>query len=337
MTTPREDGFAMPAEWAPHQACLMQWPTVTRKDIWAGLFDDARREYAAVARAIAAFEPVIMVTDPGQAGQARDHCGGGVEILPLPIDDSWIRDNGPVFVRGPRGRLALVHFQFNAWGGRYPPYDLDAAVPAGLAAHLGMRRYPAPFVLEGGSFFVDGEGTLITTEQCLLHHNRNPGLSRAVIERGLADFLGAEVVVWLGLGHSQDGDTDGHIDGIAQYVRPGTVMIHAPSGQADPDHDRGRENVRRAAQATDASGRHLEVIELDCGSPGGISYMNFYLPNGAAVVPVAGDPEDEAALAQIAAAFPDRQIVPVPGKALNQGGGGPHCITQQVPAGTPAE
>jgi len=335
MTTPREDGFAMPAEWAPHQACLMQWPTVARQYIWAGMFDDARREYAAVARAIAAFEPVIMVADPGQASEARDHCGTAVEILPVPIDDSWIRDNGPVFVRGPHGQLALVHFRFNAWGGRYPPWDRDAAVPAAVAAHLGMRRYPAPFVLEGGSFFVDGEGTLITTEQCLLNPNRNPGLSRGDIERGLADFLGAEVVVWLGLGHSCDRDTDGHVDGIAQYLRPGTVMIHAPGGPADPDHDRGRENVRRAAQATDAAGRRLEVIELDCGSPGGISYMNFYLPNGAAVVPLAGAPEDEAALAQIAAAFPDRQIVPVPGATLNQGGGGPHCITQQVPAGEP--
>jgi agmatine deiminase len=155
MTTPREDGFAMPAEWAPHQACLMQWPTVTRKDIWAGLFDDARREYAAVARAIAAFEPVIMVTDPGQAGEARDHCGAGIEILPLPIDDSWIRDNGPVFVRGPRGQLALVHFQFQHLGQPLPPFDRDAAVPAAVAApwHAPLR----PRSCWGGSFFADGE------------------------------------------------------------------------------------------------------------------------------------------------------------------------------------
>jgi agmatine deiminase len=336
MTTPREDGFAMPAEWTAHQACLMEWPTQTRKALWAGLFDDAKRDYAAVARAVAAFEPVIMVTDPAQAAEARDQCGAGVEILPVPIDDSWMRDNGPIFVSDPTGRLALVHFQFNAWGGRFLPYDRDAAVPAALAAHLGMRRYVAPFVLEGGSIFVDGEGTLLTTEQCLLNPNRNPRLSRSDIERGLRDFLGAEVVVWLGLGHSADRDTDGHVDGIAQYVQPGLVMIHAPSERADPDHDRGRENVRRAGAATDASGRRLAVIEFDCGSPGGISYLNFYLPNGGLVVPVADAPEDEAALAQIAAAFPDREIVSVPGRTLHEGGGGPHCITQQVPAGTPA-
>jgi len=336
VTTPREDGFAMPAEWAPHQACLMEWPTQTREDLWGTLAGDARRDYAAVARAIAAFEPVIMVTDPAQAGEARDHCGGGIEILPVPIDDSWMRDNGPIFVCDPRGRLALVHFRFNAWGGRFLPYDRDAAVPAALAAHLGMRRYAAPFVLEGGSFFVDGEGTLVTTEQCLLNPNRNPTLSRGGIERGLRDFLGAEVVVWLGMGHSADRDTDGHIDGIAQYVRPGTVMIYAPGDQADPDHDRGQENIRRAAEATDAGGRRLQVIELDCGSPGGISYMNFYLPNGAVVVPVAGSPDDGVALAQITAAFPDREVVSVPGRTLHEGGGGPHCITQQVPAGTPA-
>src|SRR5262249_1296043 len=155
----------------------------------------------------------------------------------------------------------------------------------------------------GGSILVDGEGTLLTTEQCLLNPNRNPALSRAEIERGLRDYLGAEVVVWLGLGHSPHRDTDGPIDGIAPHVRPGVVMDQAPGERADPDHERGRDNVRRAAGATDARGRRLEVIEVDCPSPGGISYLNFYLPNGGVVVPVAGSPEDEAALAQIAAVF----------------------------------
>ena len=234
MNTPREDGFAMPAEWAPHQACLMEWPTQTRAALWGERLDEAKRDYATVARAIAAFEPVIMVADPAQAGEAHDRCGSGIEILPVPIDDSWMRDNGPIFVADPQGRLALVHFEFNAWGERYLPYDRDALVPAAIAAHLGVRRYAAPFVLEGGSIFVDGEGTLLTTEQCLLNPNRNPALSRAEIERGLRDYLGAEVVVWLGQGHSADRDTDGHIDGIAQYVRPGVVMIHAPGGAGRP-------------------------------------------------------------------------------------------------------
>jgi len=275
-----------------------------------------------------------VVADPDQAGEARDHCGSGIEILPVPIDDSWMRDNGPIFVSDGRGGLALVHFGFNAWGEKFSPFDRDAAVPEAIAAHLGMRRYLAPFVLEGGSVFVDGEGTLITTEQCLLNPNRNPALSRIEIEGGLRDFLGVEVVVWLEFGHSADRDTDGHIDGVAQYVRPGTIMIHAPGKPSDPDHDRGRSNVRRARSATDARGRSLQVIELDCESPDGLCYVNFYLPNGAVVVPVAGVPEDEVALAQIRAAFPDREVVTVPGNSLNEGGGGPHCITQQIPVGT---
>jgi agmatine deiminase len=152
----------------------MEWPTQTRAELWGALLDDAKRDYAAVAQAIAAFETVIMVVDPSQASEARDHCGGGIEILPVPIDDSWMRDNGPIFVSDAQGRLALVHFRFNAWGGRFLPYDRDAMVPAALAAHLGMRRYVAPFVLEGGSFFVDGEGTLLTTEQCLLNPKPQP-------------------------------------------------------------------------------------------------------------------------------------------------------------------
>lgn len=333
MTTPREDGFFMPSELSAHQACLLAWPTVERKSLWGSRFEEAKRDYAAVAQAIAAFEPVIMVAHPDQAGEARDHCGSGIEILQVPIDDSWMRDNGPIFVSDGRGGLALVHFRFNAWGGRFSPFDKDAAVPEAIAAHLGMRRYLAPFVLEGGSVFVDGEGTLITTEQCLLNPNRNPALSRGEIEGGLREFLGVEVVVWLEFGHSADRDTDGHIDGVAQYVRPGTVMIHAPSKKSDPDHDRGRSNVRRARSATDARGRSLQVIELDCESPDGLCYVNFYLPNGAVVVPIAGVPEDEVALPQIRAAFPDREVVTVPGNCLNEGGGGPHCITQQIPVG----
>src|SRR5215204_3707186 len=139
-------------------------------------FEEAERDYATVANAIAAFEPVVMVCDPEQQSEVRRRCGEGVEVLPLPIDDSWMRDNGPIFVRDASGRIALVHFGFNSWGEKYLPYDRDAQVPRLIAEHLGMRRYEAPFVLEGGSFFVDGEGTLITTEQCLLNPNRNPTL-----------------------------------------------------------------------------------------------------------------------------------------------------------------
>ena len=333
-STPREDGFSMPAEWEPHEACLMEWPTLTRGELWGARFEEAKHDYAAVATAIGAFEPVVMVCDPDQAAGVRRLCGDGIEILPLPIDDSWMRDNGPIFIRDPAGRIALVHFRFNSWGEKYVPYDRDAEVPRRLASHLGMRRYEAPFVLEGGSFFVDGEGTLITTEQCLLNPNRNPTMSREQIEQGLRDYLGVDSIVWLEFGHATDRDTDGHIDGIAPYVAPATVALLAPEDPGDPDHERGRDNLDRLRRARDAKGREFEVIPFQTRPPGVVSYLNFYLPNGGVVVPIAERPEDEQALERIAKMFPDREIVSVPGNCLNFGGGGPHCITQQRPVGT---
>jgi agmatine deiminase len=333
--TPRADGFSMPAEWEPHETCLMEWPTLTRRSFWAERFEDAKRDYAEVATAIAAFEPVVMVCDPGQEAEARRMCGAAIEVLPLPIDDSWMRDNGPIFVRDDDGRVALVHFRFNAWGEKFHPYEHDAQVPRHIAAHLGMRRYEASLVLEGGSFFVDGEGTLITTEQCLLHQNRNPTLSREQIEHELREYLGVQTIVWLRLGHSTDRDTDGHIDGIACYVAPATVALLVPDDPADPDHERGRENLERLRGARDARGRGFEVIAFQTRPPGTVPYLNLYLPNGAVIAPTAGRPEDEEALEQIAKLFPEREVVPVPGETLCFGGGGPHCVTQQVPVGVP--
>lgn len=332
MTTPREDGLRMPAEWSPHAATFMAWPE--RVELWGELFEAAERDYAEVANAIAAFEPVVMVASPERAGRARRMLSGAVEVLELPIDDSWMRDNGPIFVTDGRGGVAMVHFRFNAWGERFHPYDRDAEVPRRLAEHLGMRRYEAPMVLEGGSFFVDGEGTLLTTEQCLLNPNRNPGMTRSEIEATLRAYLGVDVVVWLGRGHHLDRDTDGHIDGIAQYVRPGVVLLHAPVDPRHPDHEAAEENLRRLRAARDARGRPFEVIRFEPGASRAAG-LNLYLCNGAAIVPVDGAETDEPALAQIRAAFPDREVVPVPGRVLLEGGGGPHCITQQLPVGVP--
>jgi agmatine deiminase len=326
----------MPAEWSAHQATLMAWPTRTRAGLWGDLFEAAQRDYAEVARAVASFEPVVMLADPAQAREARDACGTqDIEILPVPIDDSWVRDNGPIFVTDGRGSVALVHFGFNSWGERFLPYDRDARVPEAIAAHLGMRRYVAPMVLEGGSFFVDGEGTLLTTEQCLLHPNRNPELSRADIEGLLSDFLGVDRVVWLPFGWSASRDTDGHVDGVAQYLSPGRVILLAPADSADPDHERGQTNARAIASTSDARGRTIDVIAFDPGARAHIPYLNVYLVNGGVIAPVLGGPLDEIALAQVREAFPDREVVTVPGEVLHEGGGGPHCITQQVPAGSP--
>ena len=333
MNTPKADGLSMPAEWEPHATTYMEWPM--RRDLWGELYERACLDFAAVANAVAAFEPVVMVADPSEAEAARRRCGEGVEILPIPIDDSWMRDNGPIFVTDGAGGVALVHFRFNSWGEKFLPYDRDAAVPEHIAAHLGMRRYEAPMVLEGGSFFVDGEGTLLTTEQCLLNPNRNPELPREQIEAILRDHLGVEKVLWLGRGHPLDRDTDGHVDGIAQYVRPAVVLLDAPSDPSDPNHEAGRDNLERLRGATDAAGRIIEAIPFDAGTPSSTAYLNHYLVNGGVIVPADGEPNDGSALTQLRAVYPDRELVTVPGRVLLEGVGGPHCITQQLPVGVP--
>ncbi len=334
--TPSADGFRMPPEWAPHQCCFMAWPT--RRTLWGALFGQAKLDYAEVARAIAAFEPVVMICRPGDASEVRDQCGSGVDPVEIEIDDSWTRDSGPIFVVNDRSEVAVVDFGFNAWGGKYHPFDRDAALSAALADVLGVRRYQAPIVLEGGAFFVDGEGTLVTTEGPALDRNRNPDITKARIEKAAGDYLGASRVLWLVA--APDRDTDGHIDGIAQYVRPGALLLLVPG---DPDHHNhayAAENLRRLTGATDAQDRSLTVIPFDVtGSAMAgphhveVSYLNCYLANSAIITPVAGAPSDELALKQLKAAFPDRAIIAVPGATLSYGGGGPHCITQQMPLG----
>jgi agmatine deiminase len=329
--TPAADGFAMPAEWAPHEATLIAWPTRSRADLWGELFEDAQREYAGVANAIAAFEPVVMIVDPTQASEARPFLDPGVELLPIPIDDSWVRDSGPVFVTDGLGRRALVDFRFNGWGGRYQPYDRDDALPAALAAHLGLPRYQAPLVLEGGAITVDGEGTLLTTASCLLNDNRNPGSSRDDVEGVLREYLGVEKVIWFQNGWSQTRDTDGHVDGIAMFVRPGELLLLDPADPTDPDAVLAAGNRKVLATEVDARARAIDIVSLDPGEVVDIPYANIYLANGVAIVP-GGTPADGIVRDQVAEALPDREIVQAPARTLHVGGGGPHCITQQVPA-----
>ncbi|MEA2449587.1 MAG: agmatine deiminase, partial [Thermoleophilaceae bacterium] len=215
--------LAMPAEWAPHERTLMAWPA--RAELWGAALERAKDDYAEIASAIAAFEPVLMVAAPGAGAEAEARCDARVEVIELPIDDSWMRDSGPIFVVDADGRRAGVDFRFNGWGGRFTPYDRDDALARTLLERLGIERIAAPLVLEGGSIAVDGEGTLITTEQCLLHPSRNPGLEREEIERLLADYLGVEKFLWLAHGLAEDHDTDGHVDNVAAFVRPGVVML----------------------------------------------------------------------------------------------------------------
>ena len=329
----------MPAEWAPHERSLMAWPA--REEAWRGCgLEAARADYATIARAIVRYEPVLMVAGPRDAADARERCGADVEVVEIPIDDSWVRDSGPIFVTGADGERAAVDFGFNSWGEKFLPYDRDAALARRLLEHLGVPRYEAPFVLEGGSIAVDGEGTLITTEQCLLNPNRNPSLSREEIEAGLRDYLGVETLVWLGQGLVEDDDTDGHVDNVCAFVRPGVVVLQTVADESNPNFANAQENLRRLEAARDARGRQIEVIELDvlpyapeADRPVVVPYTNFYLANGAAIVPVAGQATDDAALALLDVALPEREVVPVPGLNLALGGGGVHCITQQVPRG----
>ena len=333
--TPAAAGFAMPPEWEPHAATLVAWPC--RAELWGALLPEAKADYAAVIRAVAAFEPVLVVCPPGLAAAVRDACGGTpaeIEVLELPIDDSWTRDNGPIFVQDAAGEVAAVKFGFNAWGNRWHPYADDALVPDRIAAHLGMRLFKAPFVLEGGAIFVDGEGTLITTEQCLLNPNRNPDLTREQIEQGLKDYLGVTTVVWLPVGHVLDvgpEGTDGHVEGVAQYLAPGRILLEVPSNPAAAAFEGGQANLAALHRVRDARGRAFEVTVLDPGTDPAISYANHYIANGGVIVPTEGNAADEPVLAFLASVYPGREIVPVPGATLAFGGGGPHCITQQIP------
>ncbi|QEU90594.1 agmatine deiminase family protein [Streptomyces kanamyceticus] len=333
--------YRMPAEWSEHEGCLMAWPT--RVDLWDGVLDQVQGEYAQVARAIAEFEPVTMVAPPGYGDAARARCGDGVDVLELPLDDSWFRDSAPLFVLDGDGHRAGVDFRFNAWGRKHHPYDSDDRISALLLDHLGVERLPSDMILEGGAITVDGEGTLITTEQCLLHPNRNPDLSRAEIEAELKSLLGVEKVIWLPYGGLLDTETDGHVDGVCAFAAPGKVVVSLPADPAHADHARMRANRAVLAASTDAKGRPLEIVDVPqtvftevTGGEVEVSYLNYYVANGGVVVPVAGLPADEDALAVIAAAYPGRKVVGVRAAAVAYGGGGVHCITQQIPAARPS-
>jgi agmatine deiminase len=333
--------YRMPAEWEPHEACLMAWPV--REKFWDPYFERAKDEHAAAANAIAAFEPVVMVTNPGQAAEVKQRCSARVRTLEVPIDDSWTRDSGPLFVVDEDGHRAGVDFVFNSWGERFIPYDKDAAMAARVLELLGIERIASPMVLEGGSLTVDGEGTLITTEQCLLNPNRNPDLSRDEIEAELRRTLGVEKVIWLPWGHAGDKYTDGHVDGVCAFVRPGAVLAHTCTDPDNPNYELMAANLEVLRSSTDAAGRRLEVIELSQwpyfdldGESLAVSYVNAYVANGGVVVPVAEHPLDGEALETLGEAFPDHEVVGVPARIVRYGGGGTHCITQQIPAGRAA-
>ena len=326
---PVRDGFAMPAEWARHERTLMQF--LPPQNWYAHELPGARREWAAVANAVAEFEPVTMAVQRSDRAAAERLLSSAIELVEFPMNDGWCRDSGPVILVNEAGERAVAGFEFNGWGGKFPPYDDDALLKARLAAHLDIPLYPAPLVAEGGAIAVDGAGTCITTEECLLHSNRNPGKSKVEVEQVLKDWLGVETVIWLGRGLTPDPITDGHVDGIAAFIGPGRVMLHTTDDDSDPNHAITLDAKRRLEATPDARGRRLEIIELPLADD--VVHLNFYICNGGVVVPTVGDPrQDDAPLAILRDAFPDHAVVPVAGQMLSYGGGGVHCITQQVPA-----
>ncbi|MFE0018066.1 agmatine/peptidylarginine deiminase [Mesorhizobium sp. NPDC059054] len=327
--------FRRPAEFEPHAKTWMAWPH--RQDMYGAALPAMQKAYAAVAHAIAQFEPVSMVAHPDHAGDARAMLGSGIDVVAIPIDDCWIRDSGPTFLKLADGGLAGVSWRFNAWGRKHEPYDQDNALAERLLNRENALALRSFLHCEGGSLTTDGEGTLIATETSLLHSNRNPGLSKAWVEKELLRMLGLEKVVWLP-GDPLDLETDGHVDGMCCFVRPGTVMFEY---NPDPSDLHGRvlaDNLAALRSQTDARGRSFEVIPIpeayDVEATSEVfarSYINFALANGGVVMPTFGQPSGEEAKAAVARAFPDRRIVTVDVGAVVPAGGAIHCITQEQP------
>lgn len=334
------EGLAMSPDWAVHARTWMCWPC--RSDTWGS--DDAllnaKQATARIARAISTFEPVVLAARHEDVPAAKLATAGKVHLFETPLDDSWARDTGPTFLAGSNGRRAAVQWQFNAWGQKYRPYADDADLATRIAEYAELEVLEAPLICEGGAIHTDGEGTLITTEQCLLNPNRNPHLGKEEVEFLLKRYAGVEKVIWLGSGFSDD-ETDGHVDNIACFAQPGRVIVGVPSSPSLPDAAPVKEAIRRLQRERDAKGRALEVVELPQprrvhfdwrGRILQTSYVNFYLANGGIVMPSFDDPNDDKAEAVLAACFPGRDVLQVEVLDLLQGGGGIHCISLGEPA-----
>jgi agmatine deiminase len=334
----------MPAEWDPHAACWIAWPSAA--DLWLDNLEPAREAFVALARGIADPDSQgtpresleILVPDVEEESRARAAISVKARYHRVPTGDIWLRDTAPIFLLDGKGEVAPVRFTFNGWGEKYVlPYD--DMVATRIAEISGKRTFSFPWVLEGGSVEVDGEGTCLTTRQCLLNPNRNPGMSEAEIESGLREALGVEKVLWLDDGLQND-HTDGHIDTLARFVAPGVVACMEPQ-KDDPNKKTLDAIARTLASFKDARGRALEVRKIP--SPGCVldekgalmpaSYANFYIANTTVIVPVYGSRHDDAAVAAVAALFPGRRAFGVQAKAILTGGGAFHCITQQQPLG----
>lgn len=359
ISTPRTDGYFMPAEWAPHSQTWMVWPQ--RPDNWREQGVPAQAAFAAVARAIARFEPVTVCASAEQYLAARAALDDPrIRVVEMSTDDAWVRDTGPTFVVDGKGGLRGVDWTFNAWGGLdgglYANWQRDDEVAQKILDIERCARYRTEgFVLEGGAIHVDGQGTLLTTEECLLNRNRNPHLSREQIENVLAEHLAIDKVIWLPQGLYND-ETDGHVDNFCCYVRPGEVLLAWTDDPTDPNFKRCQAAMAVLQNERDAKGRALTVHKMPIPGPlhasddecAGVlaldgsqprdpsirlagSYVNFLVVNGGIIAPSFDDPQDNEAEAILRRLFPTHEVVMVPGREILLGGGNIHCITQQQP------
>lgn len=345
--TPSDHGFVFPPEWSRHSATWISWPRPEGIS-FPGRYHGCIENVVDVIKAIARFEPVhLNVPNDNYQRLVRDFLRarkvplGRVSFYQIPTNECWTRDHGPAFVvRKRRGRTegAIVDWGYNAWGGKYPPFDADDAVPTRMAEQLGLPVFAPGIVMEGGAVDFSGEGSVLTTTSCLLNKNRNPGLSRAEIERYLRDYYGQRQVIWLGDGITGD-DTDGHIDDLARFVDSRAIAIGIERDSSDPNFHVLLENRRRLARARDLAGRPFDIVELPMPKPISYegqrlpaTYVNFYFVNRALLVPTFGQPaRDRKALSILQERLSDREVVGVDCRALIWGLGAIHCLTQQQP------
>ncbi len=340
--TPAQLGYRMPAEWEPHEATWLSWPR--REGIsFPGSFDRVVPTFRAMVGALIESERVcINVCNGAHEAEAMEVLRGldhsRITFHPIPTNEPWCRDHGPLFLtRCSQPRLAIVDWDYNAWGGKYPPCDLDEVVPTRIGEILPAPVFHPGMILEGGSIDVDGAGCLLTTESCLLNPNRNPELSRNQIEQRLRDFLGVTEILWLDRGTEGD-DTDGHIDNLARFVRRGVVVAAVEQNRHSANYEPLQENLQRL-RAMKVNGQALEIIELPMPErmereelvlPA--SYANFYIANSCVLLPTFSDKNDERAVEIITTCFPTRRVVPIDCRELVWGLGAFHCLTQQQPA-----
>jgi agmatine deiminase len=356
--TPRELGYRMPAEWERHEATWLAWPH--NPEDWPGKFQPIPWLYVEIVRLLTAHEMVHILVDDEKAGRRvagmLGRAGANLErvrFYPWPTDRSWTRDTGPVFVRNAEGRVAVTNWLFNGWA-KYPNCALDNEVPGRVAKLLGVQEWqpaiemdgaPRRLVLEGGSIDTNGEGVLLTTEECLLSEvqQRNPGVNREQLKQAFHDYLGFDQVIWLDRGIAGD-DTHGHVDDITRFVAADTIVTAVEPDTSDANHEPLAENLVRLKAARDRHGKQFTVVELPMPRPVVFrgqrlpaSYANFYIANGLVLVPTFHDPNDRVALNILAGLFPDREVIGIHAVDLVWGLGTLHCMTQQQPAGLPSQ